>query len=91
MKYYWALLGIVTVVSLAQIATGTRSIELTVFLFSLVFMALTVEMGAKDNGRGWVITKIEGLEMVLNDVSSNLITPSLRKKREEIIEWLNKF
>lgn len=89
-KYFWIVFGLVALVALVQLF-GFSSLELTVALFSVNFMVLALEMGRERVSRTVILTKIEGLEMVLNDITSNLISPALKRKKQEIIEWLNKF
>jgi hypothetical protein len=89
-RYYWIIFGLIILAALIQLA-GFRSLELTIVLFSLNFMVLAVELVKPNLGKGGIMAKMEKLEMVLNDISSNLISPTLRKKGQEIIEWLNKF
>ena len=89
-RYYWLIFGLVTLAALIQLA-GFESLELTIVLFSLNFMVLAVELGKVKVGKAGIMANIEKLEMVLNDISSNLISPTLKKKGQEIIEWLSKF
>ena len=89
-RYYWLIFGLVILAALIQLA-GFESLELTIVLFSLIFMVLVVELGMVKVGKAGIMANIEKLEMVLNDISSNLISPTLKKKGQEIIEWLSKF
>ena len=89
-SYLWILFGLIALTALLQLA-GSKSLEITVMLFTVNLMVLSAEMwGSKINKAG-IIAKIENLEMALNDIASHLISPDLAKKRQEVIEWLNKF
>lgn len=90
MKYYWILFGLVAIAALVQLI-GLKSLELTIALFSVNFMVLAIELGKNRISREALISKLESLEMTFNDITSTLISPNLGKKRQEIIEWLNKF
>ena len=89
-RYYWLIFILTAVAGIIQLA-GFRSLELTIVLFTLNFMVLAVETGKVSVNKAGILTKIEGIEMTLNDTTSNLISPSLRKKGQEIIDWLSKF
>jgi hypothetical protein len=89
-RYFWILFGLTALVALFEL-TGPKSLEITIFLFSMNFMVLAVEMWGNKINMAGIIAKIENLEMALNDIASQLISSSLVKKRQEIIEWLNKF
>lgn len=88
--YFWVIFLLVIVAAVFQLA-GYQSLELTVALYSVVFMVAGIEIGRKGLDKTDIIAKIEGLEMIFNDIASNLISPGLRKKRQEIIEWLSRF
>ena len=90
MKYYWVIFGLVAIAALVQLI-GFKSLELTIVLFSINFMVLLVELRKNRIGRIGLINKIESLEMTFNDITSNLISPVLGKKWQEVIEWLSKF
>ncbi|MFH0929620.1 MAG: hypothetical protein V1818_04725 [Candidatus Aenigmatarchaeota archaeon] len=90
MKYFWAAFGLVIAVCIAQLLTH-MSLELTIVLFSIDFMILGAELLKNRANKSLVIIKLEGIEMAFNDAASSLVSPSLKAKGQEIIEWLNKF
>jgi hypothetical protein len=90
MKYYWLIFGLVIIAAIIQL-TVFKSLEFTIILFSLDFMVLAVELGKVNISKAEILAKVDSLEMVLNDISSNLISPTLKKKGQEIIDWLSKF
>jgi hypothetical protein len=90
MKYYWLIFGLVIIAAIIQL-TVFKSLEFTIILFSLDFMVLAVELGKVNISKAEIMAKVDSLEMVLNDISSNLISPTLKKKGQEIIDWLSKF
>jgi hypothetical protein len=89
-KYLWIIFILVMAAALFQLA-GYKSLELTIALYSIIFMVSAMEIGGKGISKADIMAKIESLEMIFNDIASNLISPGLRKKRQEVIEWLNKF
>lgn len=90
MKYYWVIFSLVAIAAIVQLISF-KSLELTIVLFSIDFMVLLLELRKNRISRISLINKIESLEMTFNDITSNLISPGLGKKRQEIIDWLSKF
>lgn len=90
MKYYWLVFGLVAIIALIELLVA-KSLELTIVLFSINFMVVVLELGGKKTGKNSLLGKLEGIEMLFNDITSNLISPDLKRKKDEIIAWLNKF
>ncbi|MBN2202884.1 MAG: hypothetical protein JW700_01750 [Candidatus Aenigmarchaeota archaeon] len=90
MKYFWVAFGLVALVSVIQLFTQP-SLEITVMLFLVNFMILGAELMRNRAKKAPVMLKLESIEMNLNDATSSFISPSLKAKGREILDWLNKF
>ena len=90
MKYYWIAFGLVAIVAIIQLLVA-ESLELTIALFSIIFMVMALELGGEKTSKNSLLNRLEGVEMLFNDIASNLVSPDLKRKKDEIIDWLNKF
>ena len=89
-RYFWLIFILVIIAAFLEL-TGIRSLEITIALFSINFMVLSVELWGRSIKRTGIMVRLENLEMVLNDITSFLVSPDLSQKKQQVIEWLNKF
>ena len=90
-NYLW-IIAITVTVGIVQLFT-VGSLELTILLFTLNFMAFSLELLKTEEG-GNILLKIGNIERFLNDTVSTLVSPRIArisKDKKEILEWLNRF